>query len=183
MSWKNVKDHYQIGHIVFIDPANGICVGSGYIHDLIVIGLDGKLKKRYTSSPGINTDLTRYQSEMDADPAKLAELVAAPDTFKCAKEVYTWEGGDIVKRHCEEYGWPNVTHTGQIMYDNQYSTDVAKVVAWAKRDNAGGVEWRVKCMAEREDAHRKVMEELEEERARCAAALAKLNADYPEAAA
>jgi hypothetical protein len=57
MGWKSVKEHYQIKHIVQVTD-KGICVGSPYIHDVIIIGLDGKVLKR-DREPS-NDDLNRY---------------------------------------------------------------------------------------------------------------------------
>lgn len=132
MGWKNVKEHYRIGHIVQVVKDRGICIGSGYIHDIIVIGFDGVIKK---SDPGrANAEISRYQTEMNADPEKLKELVLSEDHFEKSITVYTYDGGYILEKKCEKLGWPNVTHDGQVMYDNTFSVDKTKVVKWAKRE-------------------------------------------------
>ncbi|MGZ8220078.1 MAG: hypothetical protein ACXWT0_00370 [Methylobacter sp.] len=129
MGWKNVKEHYRIGHYVQVTD-EGICIGSGYVHNIIVIGLDGAIKKRYDS--GGNDDLLRYQREIDADPRALIKLIQSPDAFTDSVLVYTYNGGDIIEKQCETPGWPNVTHDGDMMYDNAFSTDKAIVIEWAK---------------------------------------------------
>lgn len=133
MGWKNLKNHYRISHIVQITE-QGICIGSGYIHDLIVIGLDGDIKKRYGDRLSSNADLARYQQEMDADPATLRALVQSPDTFSTGIHVYTYDGGAILEKQCETPLYPNVTHDGCLMYENTFSTDKDEVVEWAKRN-------------------------------------------------
>lgn len=138
MGWKNVKESYQIGHQVCV-AEKGICIGSGYIHDLIVIGLDGVVKKRFDGSS--NDDLRRYQQEMDADPEKLKRLVQTPDSFEVAITVYTYDGGDIIEKQCEALGWPNVTHDGCMMYENTFSADREIVVGWAKRNADLGIKY------------------------------------------
>lgn len=138
MGWKNVKDGYQIEHQVCVTE-KGICIGSGYIHDLIVIGLDGVVKKLQDGSS--NDDLRRYQQEMDADPEKLKRLVQTPDSFEAAITVYTYDGGDIIEKQCETLGWPNVTHDGDMMYENTYSPDRDVVVQWAKRNTDLGIKF------------------------------------------
>lgn len=173
MGFKSVKDHYQILHAVHVTDA-GICIGSPYISDLIVIGLDGVLKKRHRS--GTNAELDRYMAEFDADPEKLKELVARPDTFTDALPVYTWDGGEIIEAKCEEYGWPNVTHEGRMMYENTFFKSKADAVKHAKADAACGVKWRGEAVVEAEQK----LAEQKAELARCEAELAKLNADYPE---
>jgi len=137
MGWKNIKEHYRIGHQVQVTK-QGICIGSPYIHDIIVIGLDGAVKKRYDSGR-TNEDLRRYQSEMDADPDRLRQLIQSPDTFGEPVVVYTYADADIIEKQCEELGWPNVTFDGEMMYENTFSTDKNQVVEWAKNSAKIGV--------------------------------------------
>jgi hypothetical protein len=173
MGWKSVKDHYRIGHIVRVED-KGICIGSGYVHDLIVISHVGILAKR---DAGGNKDLNRYQQEMDADPAKLAELVAATDVFARSISVYTWKDAEIIEEHCEAPGWPNVTHAGHLMYENTWSTDKAEVVRWAKEDATA----RVKHLQQRLD---ELNQDIAEQERRIAVAISdafRLAADYPDA--
>ena len=127
MGWKNVKESYGIVHTVQVTD-KGICIGSPYIHDLIVIGLDGAVKKRDYGYG--NQDLKRYMQEFDADPDKLKRLVLSDDHFAASVTVFTYDGGDIVEKLCEAPGWPNVTHDGEMMYDNTFEN--------AKRSNLAG---------------------------------------------
>ncbi len=135
MGWKSVRDYYRIGHSVHVTRA-GICIGSPYIHDIIVIGLDGKIKKRDDSF--INPDLRRYMEEFDAHPDVLARLVAAKDEFTKSIRVFTYEGGEIIEKECEALGWPNVTHDGELMYDNTFSQDRADIVKAALANAQAG---------------------------------------------
>lgn len=150
MGWKKVKGHYRIGHIVQVTE-KGICIGSGYIHDIIVVGLDGHIVKGDEHSMR-NDELARYQSEMMLDPQKLRELVTAEDEFAVSLPVYTYDGAAIVEKRCEEYGWPNVTHDGAIMYENTFSPDRDRVVEWAKSNCLAAIrnarEWLDRCQAE-----------------------------------
>lgn len=131
MGWKAIKDHYRIVHQVQVTK-KGICIGSPYIHDIMIVSMDGELVKDDGSS--VNADLNRYRAEMRADPAKLRELAATVDTFAKSVTVYTYDDARIIEKSCEEPGWPNVTHDGEMMYENTFSTDRAKVVEWAKKD-------------------------------------------------
>jgi len=128
MGWKNVKTHYRISHIVQVTP-EGICIGSGHLPSLIVIGPDGRLLKRYDDRS--NDDLLRYQREIDSDLATLKRQVESPDSFEAAVQVYTYRGGEIVDKLCERPGWPNVTHDGLLMYTNMFSEDRDTAVGWA----------------------------------------------------
>ena len=173
MGWKNVKEHYRIGHQVQVTK-KGICIGSPYIHDLIVIGTDGVVKKRYDGG-GNNDDLHRYQREIDADPHKLRELVQSPDTFNDLKVVYTYDGGEIIEKQCEETGWPEVTCDGEMMYANTFSTEKEKVVSWAKRNADCGI----KNFLEQINDAEKNLERLRTNLASEEANRRKLEDDYP----
>ena len=157
MGWKNVKEHYRIEHYVQVTE-KGICIGSGYIHDIIVIGLDGEVKKHKTLA-AVNADLVRYQEEMDADPDKLKALIDAPDTFTASLPVFTYDGGRIIEEKCEAYDWPNVTHAGHMMYENTYSKNRPTVVQWAIKNAELGVKWR----QDRIEENRKQIMEFEAE--------------------
>ena len=162
MGWKNVKEHYRIAHQVQV-CAGRICIGSSYISEIIVIGADGTLEKRYDGR--VIEDLVRYQREMEADPAQLRRLIEAPDTFSASLRVYTYEGGEIIEKFCECLGWPNVTHDGQMMYENTFSADREKVLAWARRNAELELEAALGNV-------REIEEKLEEKRAWAAQAQA-----------
>jgi ribosomal protein L7/L12 len=157
VGWKNVKEAYNIGHIVCVSEGM-ICIGSPYIHDIIKIDMDGKIVKEYGESWGqSNEDLMRYQTEMKADPAKLKALIAKPDTFNKSIPVYTYDGAEILEKQCEETGWPNCTHDGLVMYENMYSTKKAEVIKWAKKNAKSGIQfWK--------DSIERAEKELEEKR-------------------
>ena len=136
MAWKNVKEHYHIHHTVHMSEGD-ICIGSAYVHDLIrispVLGFTFAL-------PPLSGDLARYWKEMEADLVTLRRLIDEPDTFSVSIPVYTYKGGEIIEKRCEDLGWPNITHDGEIMYENTFSADKAKVVAWAKRNAEDAIE-------------------------------------------
>lgn len=133
MGWENIKERYAIQHLIQVTDA-GICIGSGYIHNLIVIAPNGTLIKRYDGAGG-NAQLQRYQLEFDANPAALSQAALSPDVFSVSIPVYTYQGASILEKFCEVPGYPNVTHDGLLMYENMYSVDRDKVVKWAQ-DNA-----------------------------------------------
>ncbi len=173
MGWKNVKEHYRIGHFVQVSP-KGICIGSPYIHDLIVVGVNGELLKRYEERG--NDELARYQREMLDDPQTLRDLISKADCFETSIPVYTYDGGDVVEKLCEKAGWPNVTHDGLLMYENTFSTDRDTAVVWAKRNARAGISMTKRRIID-------VERELAELRASLRsmdADLSKLNVDYPE---
>lgn len=147
MGWKNIKEQYGITHIVQVTD-KGICIGSPYVGDLIVVKADGTVEAGIMGVDG-NDKLQRYFNEMSADKEKLAALISAEDTFAKSIPVYTYEGGQIIVKQCEELGWPNVTHDGQLMYANSFSGDKSEVVMWAKRNARAGVEITERCVEAR----------------------------------
>ena len=173
MGWKIVKEHYQISHIVHVD-GDAICIRSNMQPALIVIGTDGKFKQRYSDSKF--EELLRIQDAMDADPAKLLELIQAEDQFDKSVAVYTFEGADIVEKYCEFPGWPRVTHAGELMYPNLYSTDKDKVILWAKRNAERGLDAYTRMVEEAIAKLEGLQSELETQQRNCS----KLRELYPE---
>ena len=124
MGFKLLEKTYDIKHIVCVTHeekygGEAICIGSPYIHDIIVIDMQGEVIKRYKND-GHNDELTRYQREFDADPEKLKRIVTTPDVFdeSLNQTVYIYDFGRIRKETCQEFGWPNVTNKGELMYEN-----------------------------------------------------------------
>lgn len=178
MGWKNVKKHYGIeGGNRIVQVVDGeIHIGVGYIQDLMKISASGELIKK---DDLLNSeDFARYARAMEADPQKLRELVLASDTFEQSITVYTYDGGRILEKQCEEPGWPNVTHDGRLMYENTYSTSKAEVVEWARKNAIAGVSFGERKLAQAEAdlaSARAWLAEQQED-------LAKLDRDFPEPA-
>lgn len=133
MGWKNIKDRYNITYIIQVTD-DGICIGSSYVHDLMIIGLDGSVKLSDIVSKG--GELHDLRKELEKTPQAVRALIEAPDTFTKSIPVYTYSysDGSIIECLCEELGWPNVTHTGDIMYENTFSPDRNIVIKWAKEN-------------------------------------------------
>ncbi|MCV6588701.1 MAG: hypothetical protein OIF57_06690 [Marinobacterium sp.] len=177
MGWKTVKDKYRIKHNVCLTK-KGICIGSGYVHDFIVINpKTGVIEKPYDGRH--NDDLKRYMSEMTADPAALWIAVLATDQFEVSLPVYTYDGADIVLKYCEQYGWPNVTHDGCMMYENRYSKDRETVALWAKKSAQAGISSLTMLLERTEQAAASIRRDLQEQEEH----LQRLNTEYPESEA
>lgn len=173
MGWKALKEAFGIdGHIVCVTE-KGICIGSGYVHDLATI--DAKTGRVIENSAFNNFLRQHYPSLNEASPEQVLALIQAEDTFNASIPVYTYLDGQIIEKHCEELGWPNVTHDGEPMYQNTYSPDRNKVIAWAKRNAALEIKGN-------QDHIKRLQEQLEEatqQLARAEANQAKLDNDYP----
>lgn len=132
MGWKAIKEHYEIGHDVTVTD-EGICIGSPYIHNLITIKPDGSLEQ-CLSGIGGNRDLVRYWEQMKSDPKKLVELLNQSDQFSRSIPVYTYCEGTVIEKYCEETGWPNVTHDGEMMYENTFFAERTHAVSACYED-------------------------------------------------
>lgn len=174
MGWKNVKEHYRIGHMVAADDEQ-VYIGSAYVSKLIIIPKDGNVRWGELGSSG-NDDLARYFSEMSADKTKLIELLDTPDTFSAALPVFTYRDDAIIETVCEKYGWPNVTHAGQIMYENSFSSERDTVVRWAKQNALAGISMSDRSIASLTQS----LDRERETRKECAGWLETLNAEFPE---
>lgn len=125
MGYKLLRDTYQIEHIVQVCDKKEyggrvICIGSPYVHDLIVINMEGEIVKRNDGRN--NNDLRRYMQEFDADPEKLKRIVQTTDAFDSDKNktVYIYDSYycRIRTEVCQDYFYPNTTNTGELMYNN-----------------------------------------------------------------
>ena len=160
MGWKAVKKHYNIGHNVAFFEGEGLCIGSGYIHGIIMIDpASREITTCRSSRPGhfSNDDCQRYWDEIHSDLGKLWELIAQPDVFSQNRPVFTYKGGDVIECQCEEYGWPNVTHDGQMMYDNIFFENEVDARAAGIRNAKAGIKSMERVVAQSE-------KELEERR-------------------
>ena len=141
MGWKAVKEHYNIEHNVKVDDGK-ICIGSGYIPDIITFDFEGNFYNR--KDPCVwtkDSELIRLQQVLDADPDLLKKLIKQEDTFTASIPVYTYSGAKITEHFCEELGYPNVTHDGLMMYENSFTTDRNEAIEWALKNAESAVKW------------------------------------------
>ncbi|WP_121498354.1 hypothetical protein [Pseudomonas aeruginosa] len=130
MGWKTLKEAFDINHIVCV-TTKGICIGSGYVHDLVVVDpVSGSVRENEAFGRFLSQ---HYPALAAATPAEILGHIQAEDSFASAIPVYTYEGADIIEKRCEALGWPNVTHDGALMYENQFNADRDIVIGWAKR--------------------------------------------------
>ena len=101
-------------------------------------GVARVIAKRYDGS---TEGLRRYQREMDENPELLVELVQTPDAFESSIPVFTYdEDCRVVQKLCERLGWPNVTHDGELMYENMFFVERAKAVEAARRNALAAIQ-------------------------------------------
>lgn len=173
MGWKSFKEHFGIEHFVQISR-KGLCIGSPYVHDLAVVDLEtGSVVPNRTFADFVKKN---YPKLDQASPEQVLQLIRKPDVFEKSVTVYTYKGGDIIEKQCEEPGWPNVTHDGDMMYENLFSTDRNAVVVWAKRNADAEIGYLGEEVRRLEEQLTKMKERL----AQSESALQKLNKDFPD---
>lgn len=135
MGWKAFKERFGITHIVTVDhQGNVINIGSPYVSNLLSISIE-------TGYVSANSTFSRFGHEsyprlMSATREEILAAIEAQDTFTDHIPVYMYDGdlGEVVEKYCEETGWPNVTHDGYLMYNNEFSTDRSEVKCLALND-------------------------------------------------
>lgn len=138
MGWKAIKDAYRIGHIVQVRKGN-IIIGSPYISELLTVRPDGTVHWPRESGPCSNEDVRRYHREMEAEPARVRELFHQPNTFTAAIPVWTYDGATIRELKAEKLGWPNITHCGELQYDNTHFPERQQAIDAARRNAESSV--------------------------------------------
>ncbi len=173
MGWKSIKGHYKIEHMVQVADGD-LCIGSSYVPDIIRVTPGGEIKTKL--EPFRNALLTRYKTEIENDIETFRALMGKPDEFSASISVYTYKGGEIIEKQCEELGWPNPCFDGEMQYENTHSADKAQVVKWAKRNAAAASESLRNSM---EDAEKRLAD-IKGWLAEREADLAKLESDFPD---
>lgn len=147
MGFQAVKKYYDIKHIVAVYDKRDfggpcICIGSAYVHDLIAIRItDGKIFYSSIVRRGEGSDIGRLSAQIEADKENgiLRGLIDTPDVFTRNLPVFTIKDWAVVADYCEEYGWPNTTNSGYIMYENTYFKTRAEAYTYLLKDTAAGV--------------------------------------------
>lgn len=176
MGWKAIRDHYRIGHIVHVREGD-VLIGSPMVSQLVTIRPDGTIvPNSIVRNDGV---LNRYMDEMREDVPKLLDLMHSEDVFDASIPVFTWEGADIVEDACEEFGWPNVTHSGALMYENTFFLDRSDAV----RKAFSSARYRIDAWGEHVEEARKSLIEKEKRLSGVQDDLARLTAEHPAIAA
>lgn len=138
MGWKNVKTHFKITHNVQV-TSKGLCIGSGYVHDLVVINLNTGV---VCESPTFKGFLKEYYPQLlNTSPEDMIRLLESHDNFTTKIPVYTFEQGDVVIDYAEEFGYPHTTHSGNLMYENTHFKTFSEAKVAALRDLESNMEF------------------------------------------
>lgn len=132
MGFKAFKEHFGIeGHIVSVDQGV-IHIGSGFVSKLVGIDMQtGAILVNDTFSGFLAQN---YPAILNSTNEERLALIQIKDQFSQAIPVYTSCNGHIIEKQCEELGYPNVTHDGEIMFENTHYGNKADAVESARID-------------------------------------------------
>jgi len=146
MGIKALKREFNIGHLVQRRAGKTI-IGSPYVSELIAIDSEGVVSKSDIVSTG-KEEIGQINAALVAcDKAKLLKILNEPEIPIDPKPVYTEASrGRVIKVYCEEYGWPNLTTEGVLMYDNCHYQKRSAALRHARRESVCGIEWMHKVL-------------------------------------
>ena len=153
MGIKKLKEEFDIQHIVQVSMNNGdIFIGSGYVHDLITIKKDYDIKWSSILSGGGKLENLRDRLISAKENGKLQEVLDSEDIFNNLKVVFTSKNGKVIKKWCEEFGYPNTTTDGELIYDNTFFQTRQEALKFGKKE----AKWRANSVFENlgDDFHR-----------------------------
>lgn len=138
MGHKAFKEHFNItAHIVSIDKGV-LYIGSDHASKLVGFNM-------HTGEIMLNEVFGRfldkyYPHVKEASNEERLALIQVGDHFDKSIVVYTYRDGEIVERLCEELGFPNVTHDGELMYNNTHFIKKIDALNYAHRKFTSSIE-------------------------------------------
>lgn len=154
MGIKRLKEKYKIEHLVQ-KTEKGICIGSPYYHDIIVLNNEGKFvtmykNRNYNDGWSTNEDLKRYQEEMiiDSENGVLKQIIDEKDDFNNLQPIFTIHDGKLIETFCEKYGYPNLTIEGEMMYENTFFKNKEEAIKYGLNECNGWIEMLEKRIEE-----------------------------------
>ena len=142
MGIKALRTKYDIKHIVQLRD-NCICIGSPYIGEIIKVSFEGKIIKPYKDGWSVNFELDRYQKEMSIDEksGELKRIIHSKDVFEINLPVFYAKHGRVYKTFCEQYGYPNTTNEGLLMYENTFFKTKSEARKFLLSETNAGVKY------------------------------------------
>lgn len=116
MGWKAVKDYFGLHDKLVWVSVGEVLIGDDPVPMIIVLN-DGTV----TCAPDLSIEWLNHYVAMRQYKAKLAELIAQPDTFTASLPVFTFDhNGNIIEKQCEHYTNMATTHDGRLMSISYY---------------------------------------------------------------
>ncbi len=140
-----------------------LAIGSTLCHDLIKLDISTMKISYALDTWKKGRDSVNHHEELSFIWDKLQELIDSDeinpillndDVIENPITVYTYYQGAVLKKCTDALGYPNITHDGYLMHDDNYFTDEKLAIDYGIKEE----EYYVKMINERLDANK--MEEL-----------------------
>lgn len=119
MGWKNVKESFNIPDSIIVHVRDGnLILGVPFVPEYYSITPDGIVK--LLLSDRLTSKFDSIIADIQANPDKFINAFSTPDTFNSNNSTWTYQGSQIIECQCEVTGFPNVTHDGQLMFENTH---------------------------------------------------------------
>ncbi len=138
------------GYIVH-ETEKHVCVGSPLCSELISLQKDN-MQLRYAldtfhkGKESIRTpELVQIWEKLEGMIAsgEIKALIESDDTIENPLPVFSHDHFfNIIKTFTDEYGWPNTTISGRLMYDSTWFKTEAEAIKRAHEQCQSGIEWR-----------------------------------------
>lgn len=173
MGWKSFKNYFNIEHIVCIKNGK-LVIGSDFVSDLVSIDL---LTGVIQTNNSFHIFLHKhYPQLLGVDSSEILNLLNKDDTFSDSIKVFTYKDDILLEKYCEKLGWPNITHDGEVMYENTFSTDKLEIIKKIKLN----LRLELKYKAIRKAELTTELESIQKEESINLAAIEHLDIQYPE---
>jgi len=134
-----------------------ICIGSSMCHNLISV--DKKtLKLKYALDTFHKGREAISHEELEFIWDKLEELIKSgeiQDIINGNDEitpemipVFYVEDGEVIKEYSEACEWPNMTHSGDQIYNNTHFKTIMEAIEYGINDNHLGLKWALESLEE-----------------------------------
>lgn len=116
MGWKKIKEKYGIEHIIQ-RRGDSFIIGSSFVSEILTIDIKtGEISNKTASFQGFGAK--NYPLLMAASKEEILSDINEIDTFSENKKVFIVVHDEVLETLCEEFGYPNITHDGYLMYEN-----------------------------------------------------------------
>lgn len=132
MGFKAFKEHFGIDdHIVSVHNKI-ISIGTDFISTLVSIDMQtGAILLNDIFSEFL---AQKYPKILHSTNEERLALIQIEDQFSQSITVYFACNGQVVEKQCEELGFPNVTHDGEIMCQTTHYENKADAVEYARKN-------------------------------------------------
>lgn len=145
-----------------------VAVGSPMCHNLLAVDKDTlrvtyALDTFHRGREAIgNAELTFIWDRLHELIAtgEIKDIIEGVDQLSAPLPVYTIENGELIETTTDQYGWPNTTFDGLMMYDNTYFKNKHEALSSGIDNETSHLEWTGRKLVELELE----LEELRENR-------------------